>query len=104
MEFWAMVRPDMGPKPIWPTFGLSLEIGLLRPGAGLAQNEAFIHSALLLTPASHFRAIHMSKQHSLWQPLIRHHGMILAKWPSHLNPRRPLWLTIFDQMRLLQHC
>ena len=25
-------------------FGLSLEIGLLRPGAGLAQNEAFIHS------------------------------------------------------------
>ena len=40
----------MGPKPIWPTSGLSPEIGLLRPGAGLAQtlirneswNEVFI--------------------------------------------------------------
>ena len=31
---------------------------------------------LLLAPASNSRAIHMSRQHSLWQPLIRHSGQV----------------------------
>ena len=39
-RIWAMARPspgpDMGPKLVWSTIGLSLEIGQLRPGAGLA--------------------------------------------------------------------
>ena len=47
---------------------------------------------LLLTPASHSRAIHMFKQHSHLS------SGILAKWPSHLNL---LWLTIFETLAAL---
>ena len=38
---------------------------------------------LLLTPASHSRAIHMSKQYCLWQPLIRHSSQV-AQPPQYL--------------------
>ena len=35
-----------------------------------------ISHPLLLAPASHSRAIHMSRQHSLWQPLISYSGQV----------------------------